>query len=232
MKKLIHTSYPAEINVIILFSLFLISCFFSYELFDVRFHNPDHLKNAALGMVLVGVATVLMVLILWEEILFKAKAKEISGGLVFRNRRKKLKAQILLFSGIPVIFTFIYLEYDLNLLHFVIWSAVCMVIPAIEIIVSGINNHKSYLTLTNRMIKYKNNNREGSFETRVVRNITIIKDDKSFVKKIQVLFTNNHHLIIDLDEMHLNAFCDPIHKFIKANYKDLLKETAPVTITR
>jgi hypothetical protein len=232
MKKLIQTSYPAEINIIILFSLFLISCFFSYELFDVRFHNPDHLKNAALGMVLVGVATVLMVLILWEEILFKAKAKEISGGLVFKNQRKKLKAQIFIFAFIPVIFGFIYLEYDLNLLHFIIWSTVCMVIPAIEIIIAGINNHKNYLTLTNRMIQYKNNNREGSFETKNVRNITLIKDEKSFIKKIQVLFTNNNKVIIDIDEMHLHAFCDPIYKFMKTNYKDLLTEGNPTSAAK
>ncbi len=69
MKKLIRASYPVEINVIILLSLYFFAVVFSYEMFDVRFHNPEHLENSYPGMALFGVAVVLAIMIVWEELL-------------------------------------------------------------------------------------------------------------------------------------------------------------------
>jgi hypothetical protein len=193
-------------------------------MFDVHFHNPHHLKNATPGMGLIGIAVVLMTLIIWEEILFHVKVKEIKGGLIFRNQRKKIRTQLLLFIPIPVIFTFIYQEYDIKFSHFLVWAAVCILLPAIEIVVSGIRSRRNFLKLTSRMIKYKNNGKEGCFDTKDIQNITIIKENR-FIKKIQVFFTNNDNVIIDIDEMHLHAFYDSIYTFIKIHYKHLLKET-------
>ncbi len=226
MRTLIRPTYPTSVNVIILAFMFLVASFFSYEMFDVHYHNPHHLKNATLGMGLIGVSVVLMTLVIWEEILFHVKVKEIKGGLIFRNQRKKVKMQLLLYVPIPLIFTFVYQEYDLKVTHFMVWALVCIVLPAIEILVSGIRSHRNFLKLTSRMIKYKNNNKEGCFDTKDIRNITIIKE-KGFIKKIQLLFTNNDQVIIDLDEMHLHEFYNSIYSFIKIHYKHLLKE-APV----
>ena len=180
--------------------------------------------NATIGMALVGVSVVLMTLIIWEEILFHVKVKEIKGGLIFRNQRKKIKTQVLLYLPIPVIFFFVYQEYDLKVSHFMIWAAVCIVLPAIEIVVSGINSHRNYLKLTNRMIKFKNHDKEGCFDTKDIQNITIIKE-KRFIKKIQLLFANNDPVTIDLDEMHLHEFYESIYSYIKVHYKHLLKES-------
>jgi hypothetical protein len=228
MRTLVRPTYPTKVNVIILANLLFFASFCSFEMFDVHFHNPHHLKNATLGMALIGVAVVLVTLIIWEEILFHVKVKEIKGGLIFRNQRKKIKTQILLYIPIPLIFMFVYQEYDLKITHFMVWAAVCMALPAIEIVVSGIRSHRNFLKLTSRMIKYKNNNKEGCFDTKDIQNITIIKE-KGFIKKIQLLFTNNDHVIIDLDEMHLHAFYNSIYTFIKIHYKHLLKETAVPT---
>ncbi|HVD97712.1 MAG TPA: hypothetical protein VNB90_05865 [Cytophagaceae bacterium] len=230
MRTLVRPTYPTEINIIILVSLFMLSSFFSYEMFNVRFHNPGHLENAALGMCLIGVAVVLAILIMWEEILFHIKVKEIKGGLIFRNQRKKLKTQLLLFAGIPVIFWFIYQEYDLIVHHFIIWAVICIGLPALEIIVSGISSRRNYLKLTSRMIKYKNNSKEESFETKDIRNIMIIRGEKRFIKKIQLLFTNNDHVTIDLEEMHLHPFYDSIQRFINTHYKHLVTEPTATNI--
>ncbi|HWZ23553.1 MAG TPA: hypothetical protein VNW06_12910 [Cytophagaceae bacterium] len=229
MRTLVRPTYPPGVNFVILAFMFFIASFSSYEMFDVRVHNPHHLKNAFFGIVLVGVSVVLMTMIIWEEILFHIKVKEITGGLIFRNQRKKTKMQVLLFLPIPAIFTFVYQEYDLKVSHFMIWAAVCIVLPAIEIVVSGINSHRNYLKLTGRMIKYKNNKKEGCFNTKDIQNITVVKE-KKFITKIQLLFANNDQVVIDLEEMHLHEFYDSIYKFIKIHYKHLLKETAATSM--
>jgi hypothetical protein len=229
MKTLVRPTYPTNVNVIILTFMFFVASFFSYEMFDVHFHDPHHFRNARPGMGLMGVSVVLMILIMWEEILFHVKVKEIKGGLIFRHQRQKMKTQILLFLPIPAIFIFVYQEYDLKVSHLMIWAAVCILLPAIEIVVSGINSHRNFLKLTSRMIKFKNNNKEGTFETKNIKNITIIKE-KRFIQKIQLLFTNNELVTIDIDEMHLHAFYDSIYAFIKIHYKHLLKETPATTV--
>jgi hypothetical protein len=232
MKTLIRSSHKVEITLFILLNLFSFSVLFSYEMFDVRFHNPEHLENSWPGMVLIGVAAILAVMILWEELLFQVKVKEINGGLIFRSHRKKFRIQLLLFCGIPAIFTFIYFEYDVKLSHLMIWAFFCIVLPAIEVVMSGINNHRYFLKLTNRMIKFKNHEKEGTYATADLRNITIIKEStkRSFsLKKIELSFSNNNTVLIDLDEMNLHIFYESIYTFIKTHYKHLLIEQNPVT---
>jgi hypothetical protein len=228
MRNLVRPTYPPGVNFVILAFMFFIASFSSYEMFDVHVHNPHHLKNAFFGIALVGFSVVLMTMIIWEEILFHIKVKEISGGLIFRNQRRKTRMQILLFLPIPAIFTFVYQEYDLKVSHFIIWATVCIILPAIEIIVSGINSHRNYLKLTSRMIKYKSNKKEESFNTNDIQNITVVKERK-FITKIQLLLANNDKVTIDLEEMHLQEFYDSIYKFIKIHYKHLLKETTATT---
>jgi hypothetical protein len=224
-KKLIRATYPAEFSIGILILIFVISGLLSHQIFEVPFHELEDNKSVYFGMLLVGIAVVITLLILWEEILFPIKIKQVPGGMVFRNHGSKLKTQLLIYLSIPAIFGFIYLEYDVNHLRFIIWASVCIGAPILEKIASGINNYNDFLELTNEKIEYKDNEKEGSFETKNIRNITIIKDERDIIAKIQLLFTNNNNVTIDLDQMELDAFYDSIYNFITTNYKHLLKET-------
>jgi hypothetical protein len=224
MKKLVRRTYPTEVSVGLLSILFVVSGFLSHEIFDIVFHDMYKWKSAYLGMILIGAAVVIMVLIIWEEILFPVKTVEVKGGLVFRNHRKKLKIQVLIYCAIPAIFTYIYFAFDVNLLHYTIWASICMIPPIVEKLVSGIHNFNDFLRLTNKEIEYKNNEKEGCFETKDLEGITIIKDDRNFLKKLHLFFKNNDNVIIDLDEMELDAFYGSIYKFIINHYTDMVNE--------
>jgi hypothetical protein len=174
-------------------------------------------------MLLVGAAVIIMLLIIWEEILFPIKVIEVNGGMIFRNHRTKLITQLLIYCSIPAIFGFIYFEYEVNQIRFFIWAAVCMVAPVLEKIASGLNNYNDYLKLTDKKIEFKDNEREGTFETQELQSITILKDERNIFHKIQLLSKNNDQIIIDLDKMELEAFYESINKFIETHYKNLLR---------
>jgi hypothetical protein len=223
MGKIIRKTYPTEFSMGILLLIFIISGFLSPELFDVPLHDLHQYKAIAPGMFLVSIAVIIMVLIMWEEILFPIKLKSQDGGILFRNHSTKLKTQVFIYSSIPAIFIFVYLNYEVHHVRFIIWAAVCIIPPVIEKIASGINNYNDFLKLTNEVIQYKNNEKEGTFQIEDIQYIKVIKDDRNVIKKIQLLFTNNDHLTIDLDEMELEAFYVYINKYINNHYKHLLK---------
>jgi hypothetical protein len=225
MRKIIRPTYPAEFSIGLLALIAVISFFLSHQIFEVPFHKLEDNKSVYFGMFLVCIAVVITLLILWEEILFPIKIKQVPGGMIFRNHGTKLKTQLLIYLSIPAIFSFIYFEYDVNHLRFIIWAAVCMGVPVLEKIASGINNYNDFLELTDEKIEYKDNEKEGSFDTKNIRNITIIRDERDIIAKIQLLFTNNNNVTIDLDKMELDAFYDSIYKFMATHYKHLLKET-------
>ena len=163
MKKhrLIRATYPPELNVLLIILVFILTAFFSHHIFDVPFHEAEHRKAAYWGMFLIGIAAILVMLIVWEEILFPIKITELPNGIILSNHRLKLKIQLLLYLGIPAIFGFIYLRYDLNNIHFFLWFGVCMAIPVLTKLFSGIKNYNDFLMLTNTEIEYKNNDKEG-----------------------------------------------------------------------
>ncbi len=133
----------------------------------------------------------------------------------------------MLFAGSPLIFYFIYLEYDLKVSHFLIWAFFCIVLPAGEVIMSGINNQRYFLKLTTRMIKFKNGEQEGTYATKDIRNIRITTEKtRRFVnlKKVELLFANQEAVEIDLDEMNLHVFYESILAFIKKYYSHMLIE--------
>lgn len=228
--KLVRSSHPAESNVLLLSYIFLTTCFFSYQMFGVSFKELLHWQKVYIGMFLTGAAVSIMVAIVWEEMLFSIKAIKVNGGMVFRNHRTKLKTQIFLYSLIPAIFCFIYFNFEVNLTHFCVWAAICMIPPVVEKIVSGINNYNDFLKLTRNDIAYKNNEKEGSFDTKDVQNITIIDDTKKIEKKILLQFRNKDLVTIDLHEMELDAFYDSIDKFIKSEYKHLLTDPKSMNV--
>ncbi|MFL5728926.1 MAG: heavy metal transporter, partial [Cytophagaceae bacterium] len=108
MAKLIRPTYPPAFSFGLLILIFLLSCFLSHQIFDVPFSKSfEENEKVYFGMILVGAAVIIMILILWEEILFPIKVKEINGEVIFRNHRTKLKAQMLMYCFIPAIFIFI-----------------------------------------------------------------------------------------------------------------------------
>jgi len=222
MSKIIRPTYPAQFSAGLLMLIYIIAFFLSQQIFDVRIHHLKHNHNVYIGMALAGVASILMILIIWEEFLFPIRVKIVENGLMFRNHRSKLIIQVLMYSCIPAIFAFIYFNYDINPIRFFIWAAVCVFTPVIEKIVSGINNYNDFLRLTTNEIQYKNNEKEGSFQLSDIQTIAIIKDDRDVLQKIQLLFKNNEQIRIDLDEMELEDFYDSIHLFIITKYQDLL----------
>ncbi len=223
MRKIIRPTYPKEFSIGILLLVFIISCFLAQQIFVVSIHDLKENTDVFLGIFLIGVAVVMMVLIMWEEILFPIKLKEVDGGIIFRNRVAKLRTQILMYLFIPLIFGFVYFTYEVNHVRFLLWLLGCMVPPVLDKIVSGIKNLHDFLQLTDDKIEYKNNEKEGHFNTTDIQYIEILSDDKSEAKKMQLTFKDNTSVCIDLDEMELDAYYNTIDKFVASHYKHLVK---------
>jgi hypothetical protein len=222
MAKVIRPTYPKEFSVGLLLIIFFLSGFLSSQIFRVSWRNVLEGSDVMIGMGLVGLAVVIMVLILWEDFLFPVKLKPMADEIVFRNHSTKLKTQILIYFAIPAIFIFIFFNYQVNHIRFFIWAIVCMGAPVAGRLISGIKNYNDFLKLTNDAIEYKNNEKEGVLQVKDIKQIVLIKDDSNVVHKIQVDMTNNQ-VIIDLDEMELEAYYQTIETFISGHYKGLVK---------
>jgi hypothetical protein len=219
MGKIVRKSLPLELSVGLLLLIFVLSFLLAGQIFGV--HNEG--KNLYLGMALVSIAVIIMVVVLWEELLFPVKVKPEQGEVVFRNHRTKLKIQLLIYCTIPVIFTFIYFNYEVNHIRFIIWAAIGTIVPVAAKLISGIKNYNDFLKLTESFIEYKNNEKVGTFDLKQVQHITLIKDERKVLHKLQLSLTNNNSVIIDLDEMELDAFCDTIDQYITIHYKSLIR---------
>lgn len=222
--KTIRSTYPKEISIGVLILVFFIAYALSHQIFTVPFTALKQNTEVYFGMFLVSMAVIIMVLILWEEILFPIKLKEIEGGVLFRNHRQKIQVQALIYLCIPAIFAFIYLEYEVNHVRFFIWAAICMVPPVLSKIGSGINNYNDFLALTDYTIEYKNNEKEGCIKLVDIRHITVLREEGGTIKSLDLAFTDQTNLVIDLDEMELEDFIDAIDEFISKHYPHLLKE--------
>jgi hypothetical protein len=174
------------------------------------------------GMVLAGIAVVIMALILWEEFLFPVRIKPSDDKIIFRNHFTKLKTQVLIYCAIPAIAGFIFFNYQVSYFWFFIWAAICMISP-IGKLVSGIKNYNDFLKLTHDTIEYKNNEEEGVLRVGEIQKIVLIRDEANVLHKVQVLTLNNSQVTIDLDEMELEAYYQTIDEFIKSQYTALVK---------
>ncbi len=222
MRKTIRQTYPAEFSIALLLLIFVLSYFLSQQIFTIPFHKLKHNKHIYVGMFLAAFAVLVMILIIWEEILFPINIKLVKGGMVFRNHRTKLIAQLLIYLTIPSTFVYLYLKYEVNHMRFFIWAAICVFSPVIEKIMSGLTNYNDFLKLTTKEIEYKNNEKEGHFDVDHIRHMKVIKDGRNILQKIELEFTNHDPVTIDLDEMELEAFYDHIDNFISIRYKHLL----------
>jgi len=228
MGKIIRPTYPKEFSIGLLILIFFLSFFLSSQIFNVTWRQLLDGTDAYLGMFLISSAVIIMVLILWEEFLFPLRIKESANGVIFRNHRTKLKTQLLIYCIIPAIFAFVYLEFEIRTVRFFIWAAVCCILPVVIKLVSGINNYNDFLKLTDDAIEYKNNQKTGIFALKDIQHIALTRDERKVLHKIQVVMTNGNDVIIDLDEMELEAFMSAIDKFVTGHYKNLVKENRVV----
>lgn len=223
MAKLIRKTYPKEVSIGLLLLVFVITAFLSHQIFEGRAAVLNEGKNTYLGAVMVASAVVIMMLVLWEEFLFPVHVKVEGGAVVFRNHRSKLKKQLLIFLLIPVIFAAVYVLYAVNLFGFIIWAAICIISPIAGKLVSGLKNYNDFLKLTDDTLEYKNNDKEGVYELKNVQQIVLMKDETKVLHKIQLNLTTGQPVLIDLDEMEIDAFCVAIDEYLNTHYKHLVK---------
>jgi hypothetical protein len=224
MAKIIRPTYPKEFSIGLLLIIFLLASFLSFEIFAGHWHDIMEGNGPILGMLLCGLAVVFMALILWEEFLFPVRIKPNEHEIVFRNHLTKLQTQVLIYCAIPVIVGFIYFNYEVAIVPFFIWAALCLIPPVAGKLASGVKNYNDFFKLTNDTIEYKNNEKEGVLRINEIQEIILIKDEASVLHKIQVQMLDNSQVMIDLDEMELDAYCQAIENFITGHYKAIVHE--------
>ncbi|MBS1542432.1 MAG: heavy metal transporter [Bacteroidetes bacterium] len=208
--KVIRHTYPKEISIGLLLLIFGVSFFLSSQIFRAQVHELE--LKTFIGMLLVGAAVVIMALVLWEEFLFPLRIKPVEGGFNFRNHRNKLRKQLL-----------IYLEYEINAVRYFIWAGVCIVFPIVGKLFSGIKNYNDFLTLTTTFIEYRNNEKRGKIGLNDIQRINLVKDEGGILHKFGLVLSDNSEVMIDLDEMEVEAFYESIDSYINETYKGLLK---------
>ncbi len=223
MAKIIRPTYPMEFSIGLLLLIFLLSAFLSFEIFAVTWQEITEGGGPLVGMLLAGVVVVIVALILWEEFLFPVRIKPMEDKIVFRNHFTKLKTQVLIYCAVPLIIGFLYVNYEVRTVPFLVWAAVCITAPLAGKLISGIRNYNDFLSLTNDVIEYKNNEKKGALKVREIREIVLMKDETDVLHKIQVMMPDNNRVTIDLDEMELEAYCQTIEQFIKGHYGTLVK---------
>lgn len=222
MTKTIRKTYPKDFSIGVLILIFTLVFFLAGQLFEKNLSSDNGFFSIYLGEFLVSAAVLIMVLIMWEEFLFPVTIKPHGDGLIFRNHRTKLKIQALTYLTIPAIVIFLYLNFEVNTFRFFGWAAVCMILPVIGKLISGINNYNDFLTLTSTFIEYKNNEKEGKFDIDNIKSLQITKTDKGLLEKLNLEFQQGDSVTIDLDEMELEDYFDSIEDYIQTQHKILL----------
>lgn len=224
MAKIIRPAYPLEFTIGLLLLIFVLASFICIEIFVVQWHEVLNGATPVTGMMLAGLAVVIMSLILWEEFLFPIRIKPSNDRIIFRNHFTKLKTQVLIYCAIPVIVAILYFNYETRLVPFIIWASICLVAPVAGKLISGIKNYNDFLEITNDTIAYKNNEKEGVFAVRDIHEIILVRDEENVLHKISLLMTDDQPVTIDLDEMELEAYFQIIDEFIKGHFPTLLKK--------
>jgi hypothetical protein len=223
MAKVIRPTYPKEFSIGMLLLIFVLASFLSFEIFDVHWSAITDGGAPLMGMLLAGFAVVIMALILWEEFLFPVRLKPTEDKIVFKNHYTKLKTQVLIYCLIPAIVLFLFFNYAISYVPFAIWAGICLAAPVMGKLKSGIRNYNDFLQLTNDAISYKNNDKEGVLKIAEVREILLVKDESNVLHKVKVTMSNNTDVLIDLDEMELEAYYQTIDGFIRSHYGVLVK---------
>jgi len=225
MTKIIRATYRRDVSFGVMVIIFAVVYFLSDQLFEKNQPPMEGLVNLVFGKVLVCIAVLVMVLILWEEILFHVHIKPVDDGLLFRNHGTKLKFQLLLYLIIPVIVVFLYLTYEVSVFRFFSWAVVCVILPVVAKLRSGIKNYNDFLKMTGSVIQYKNNQLHGTYALAEVQHIRLIKDQGNVLHKISLDLISGATITIDLDEMELEDFYEAINEYIVEHYVPLLNKS-------
>lgn len=223
MKKVVRQAYPIEVRAMILAFIFLVACFFTRDIFNITIHYSEEQKTAYVGMLLVGSAIVIALLVMWEELLFPVVINKNDSVLKVRNHRRNLLAQTFVYLTIPAIFTIIYLYFNIrNMFHFEIWACICIVIPLVANIFSGIKNYNDFLSLSPTEIQYKNDEKEGKYLIGEIKYISLVKEHDNLPHKL-ILGVADAEVCIDLDEMELHAYYENVQEFVFKTYRNILR---------
>lgn len=221
--KVVRKSYRRDVSFGLMVIIFSVVFFLAGQLFEKHQPHLGGFIDLNFGKALVSIAVIVMILILWEEILFHIHIKPVDDGLIFRNHATKLKFQALIYMVIPLIIVFLYVNYQVNVFRFFSWAIVVTGLPVIGKLKSGIKNYNDFLKLTVSTIQYKNNELEGTYPLSDLRRIVLIKDDSHVLHKLKLELASGDPVTIDLDEMELEEFYEAINKYIDEHYQSLLK---------
>jgi len=221
--KVVRKTYRRDVSFGLMVIIFSVVFFLAGQLFEKHQPNLGGFIDLNFGKALVSIAVVVMILILWEEILFHVHIKPVDDGLIFRNHATKLKFQVMIYLIIPLIIGFLYVNYQLNVFRFFSWAIVVTGLPVIGKLMSGIKNYNDFLKLTVSAIQYKNNELQGTYLLSDVRRMVLIKDDGHVLHKLKLELATGNPVTIDLDEMELEDFYEAINKYIDVHYPHLLK---------
>ena len=224
MTKVIRPTYQKDVSIGILAIIFALTFLLSGQLFENKQPELGGILNIYFAESLVSLAVVLMVIILWEELLFSVKVKPDEDGLVFRNHQTKLWIQGVIYIFIPIIIVYLYLTFNVSAFRFFSWATVCMLLPIVGKLVSGINNYNDFLKIHDDSIEYKNNEEEGIYKVVDIGSIEILKDVKNGTHKIQLSLKDESQVVIDLDEMELEEYYETIEEYMFLHYKDLIQK--------
>jgi hypothetical protein len=223
MNKTIRPTLHKNISIGIIFIISAIVFFLSGQLFAMKQPELGEFLNVYFAYSLATCVVLLMILILWEEILFPIKVRPVTGGHIFRNHRTKLQIQVVMYLFIPALIVFLYLTFEINSFRFFIWAGVCLIVPVVGKLISGINNYHDFLTLTDSTIEYKDNEKEGVINLKEIKHIVLLKEE-GHLHRLKLELVDTDAVVIELHQMELDAFCEFIEEYINENYKNLLKE--------
>ncbi len=224
MAKIVRSTYSPAFSVGLLCLIFCIAFLLSEQVFTIPLSEFNENKSVYVGMFLVATAILIMVLILWEEFLFPITTKEVNGGMLFHNHRNKLQTQLIIYLFIPVIFLIVYLKFEINVFRYSVLAVICIVLPILEKLGSGVKNYNDFLRLTNEEIEYKDNEKVGKFEIKNIQAITIINHQNDITHQIELVFKSGEKVTIDLHEMELDEYYESIYQYMRLHYGSMLKK--------
>ena len=224
MTKIIRKTYPRDFSTGVIVIIFALVFFLAGQLFDSHQSQEEGFICQYLDDFLVSVAVIIMVLILWEEILFPVTIRPEDGGLLFRNHKRKLIIQGLIYLWIPTIVVFLFLTYNVNEFRFFIWAGVVIILPIIGKLTSGINNYNDYLKLTPDLIEYKDNDLEGSFRLQELHQLCIHKDEHGDLHQLELKLHSSGSIFIQIHQMELEDFYEAIEEYIQKQYASLVSD--------
>ena len=222
MKETIRKTLPRNISMGMLIIIFVIVYLLAGQLFEDHQDVKEGILNIYTAYFLVSFAVMVMILILWEEILFPVHIKAVDGGFLFRNHLRKLKFQILLYLTIPIIVVFLFLNYKVSQFRFFGWATVVIVFPIVGRIMSGLKNYNDFLQITPQLIAFKDNDHEGKYDISQIQRLALVKDNLGAIKELKLNLISGEQEIIKVHQMELDDFFGHIEKYINNTYQSLL----------